>query len=218
MEPLQPADRTPGTNAQAGRAPAAGVTTGRTAEPGAGAIRASDRERDAAVARLQTAFAEGRLDDLEFDVRMRAALSAVTRPELDGLFADLPPEPAAGGGHPVPLTTPGRFQVAYKHGVRRAGRWRVPARYTSVIYKGSCVLDLRAAELEGPVTTIRALAYKSRIEVIVPPGVRVEISGFGVSSEVYGDQGPHAPVLVVRGLAYKGSIDAVTGGRGGTGS
>ena len=38
------------------------------------ATRASDRERDAVVQRVQEAFAEGRLDDTEFDERMRAAL------------------------------------------------------------------------------------------------------------------------------------------------
>ena len=61
------------------------------------AIRASDQERDAATQRLQEAFAVGRLDDAEFDQRMRTALSARTRPELDELLADLPqPSPPAG--------------------------------------------------------------------------------------------------------------------------
>ncbi len=41
-----------------------------------GATRASDRERDAVVQRVQDAFAEGRLDDAEFDERTRAALTA----------------------------------------------------------------------------------------------------------------------------------------------
>jgi hypothetical protein len=108
------------------------------------------------------------------------------------------------------MSAPGRFQVAYKDSVRRAGRWRVPRRYTSVIYKGDCVLDLRAAELEAEVTEIRALAYKSDIQVVIPPGVRVEISGIGVSSEVYGDTGSTASVVVIHGLAYKGSIEAIT--------
>ena len=43
-----------------------------------GATRASDRERDAVVQRVQDAFAEGRLDDTEFDERTRAALTART--------------------------------------------------------------------------------------------------------------------------------------------
>jgi hypothetical protein len=44
------------------------------AEIGRGAgTRASDRERDAVVTRVQDAFAQGRLDDVEFDERTRAA-------------------------------------------------------------------------------------------------------------------------------------------------
>ncbi|HEV3288901.1 MAG TPA: DUF1707 domain-containing protein, partial [Streptosporangiaceae bacterium] len=34
-------------------------------------VRVSDSERDAAAGRLQAAFAEGRIDDAEFDERMR---------------------------------------------------------------------------------------------------------------------------------------------------
>jgi len=70
------------------------------------AIRASDRERDAATQRLQEAFAEGRLDDAEFDQRMRTALSARTRPELDGLLADLP-QPSPPAGPPATAGRPG---------------------------------------------------------------------------------------------------------------
>jgi hypothetical protein len=181
--------------------------------PAVPAILASDRERDEAVQRLQTAFAEGRLDDQAFDERMRAALAARTRADLAPLFVDLPGAAAAAGtldaraaGGPAP----GRRQIAYKNHVRRGGRWRVPHRYTSMIYKGGSVLDLRAAELESPVTTIRAVAYKSTIEIIVPPGVRVEMGGVGVSSELDDAPGPDVAVIHVRGLAYKGLIVART--------
>src|ERR1700745_4195416 len=61
------------------------------------AMRASDQDRDEATHRLQAAFAEGRLDDAEFDRRMRSALTAVTRPELDKLSADLPAAATAAG-------------------------------------------------------------------------------------------------------------------------
>ena len=60
--------------------------------------------------------------------------------------------------------------MAYKNSIRRGGRWRVPERFTSVVYKGEGWLDLRAAELTAPVTTVVAVAYKSRIDILVPPG------------------------------------------------
>ena len=178
------------------------------------AMRASDQDRDEATVRLQAAFAEGRLDDAEFDRRMRAALTAVTRQELDRLAADLP---AAPGATPAAAgAKPGKYAVAYKNSVRRGGRWRVPDRFTPVVYKGSGWIDLRAAELTDPVTTVVAIAYKSRIDILVPPGVRVEMDGFGVSKgwsaeEEWESQLPaDAPVVHIRGIAYKGTIETRT--------
>jgi hypothetical protein len=79
-----------------------------------------------------------------------------------------------------------------------------------VIYKGTGWLDLRAAELTAPVTTITAVAYKSRVDILVPPGVRVEAGGFGATTGTDDDAAvpPDAPVVHVRGYAYKGTIEA----------
>jgi hypothetical protein len=178
---------------------------------------ASDAERDAAAERLQVAFAEGRLADTEFDQRMRSALTARTRADLAGILEDLPvgaplarPGLATSGG----TARPGRLALSFKSSVRQAGRWRVPEHYTTVIYKGNALLDLRAAELTAPVTTIAAVAYKSRVDILVPPGVRVEAGGFGASicvddqSDVPLPAG--APVVQVRGFTYKGTVEAVS--------
>jgi len=188
---------------------------GRGSPDSAGPVtRASDRERDAVVQRVQEAFADGRLGDAEFDERMRAALTALTHADLDMLTADLPAA-TAGAGLVTGGRGPGRFAIALKSSVRRAGRWRVPERYTTVVYKGDGWLDLRAAELSGPVTTFVAVAYKSRVTILVPPGVRVEMTGFGVTQGL-ADEDPgyrlpvDAPVIHVRGLAYKGTIEIST--------
>lgn len=167
----EPGSGAPARLDDAGTPPATQAPASQTLASQAPAIRASDRERDAATQRLQQAFAEGRLDDSEFDQRMRTALSARTRPELDRLLEDLPqPGPPAGppatAGRP-----PGRLAVAFKSSVRRAGRWRVPERYRTVVYKGSGWLDLRAAELTAAETTLLTVAYKSHITILVPPGV-----------------------------------------------
>jgi hypothetical protein len=181
------------------------------------AIRVSDQDRDQVAQILQAAFAEGRLDDDEFDERMRAALTARTSAELEKLTADLPaaaPRPA--GAMAVPGRKPGRFAIAYKSSIRRGGRWRVPEHFTSVVYKGAGWLDLRAAELASPATSVLAVAYKSRIDVLVPPGVRVELDGFGVSKgwseheELESRLPRDAPVVHVRGIGYKGTIEVST--------
>ena len=182
------------------------------------AMRAGDRERDAVVQRLQEAFADGRLDDDEFDRRTRSALTARFNSELEVLTQDLPASaggprtvtPAAAGGKP------GRLAVAYKNSIRRGGRWRVPEQFRVVVYKGSGHIDVRAAELTSHVTTLFAVAYKSRIDVVVPLGVRVELDGFGVSKGWSAEEDlesrlpADAPVVHVRGIGYKGTIEVST--------
>jgi hypothetical protein len=178
--------------------------------PAAPAIRASDKERDAAVERLQVAFAEGRIDDQEFDERMRSALTARTRADLDRLLADLPRPGALATVKPQPT---GRLLLAMKGGVQRRGRWRVPERLNAVAYKGACEVDLRAAELSAASTAITAVAYKGRVEILVPPGVRVQIRGYSYGGH-WDDQvpdddlPPDAPVVHVQAVAYKGTVEA----------
>jgi hypothetical protein len=181
------------------------------------AIRVSDQDRDQVAQILQAAFAEGRLDDDEFDVRMRSALTARTSADLEKLTVDLPAQaPRTAATVTAPGRKPGRFAIAYKNSIRRGGRWRVPEHFTSVVYKGGGWLDLRAAELTAPATTVLAVAYKSRIDVLVPPGVRVELDGFGVSKawseeeELESRVPRDAPVVHVRGIAYKGTIEVST--------
>ncbi len=176
---------------------------------GVPAVRASTQERDAAVQRLQVAFAEGRLDDEEFDQRTATALRARTRAELDQLLADLPA--TVRTGTLAPASAAPRLVLGFKGSVARRGRWRVPEQSTTIAYKGNAELDLRAAELTAPVTTINALAYKARVEVIVPRGVRVEAHGssYGGTFADHRDEEPaaDAPLVRVRGFAYKGTVE-----------
>ena len=73
-------------------------------------LRVSDAEREAVTDQLAEHFAAGRLDQAEFDDRVGRAMSAKTRADLSGLFADLSetgapavvPELPRGGG-----STPG---------------------------------------------------------------------------------------------------------------
>ena len=219
MQPAgQPDPTRPGLSPAHPPVPAAPAATAPVAPgPPAPAFRVSDADRDRIAQVLQAAFAEGRLDDDEFDERMRAALTARTSTDLEKLTTDLPDgPPRTAAARPAPGKSPGRFAIAYKNSIRRGGRWRVPERFTSVVYKGSGWLDLRAAELTAADTTVLAVAYKSRIDVLVPPGVRVELDGFGVSKgwseqeELESLLPRDAPVVHVRGIAYKGTIEVST--------
>ena len=182
------------------------------ASPGTAAfLRVSDQERDETVQRLQTAFAEGRLTDEEFDTSVRAALTARTQAELVRLLADLPGSQA----RPAPAGSISHLIMAVLGAAERRGRWRVPEQCTAVAIMGGCVLDLRAAQLSAPVTTITVVTIMGGVEVIVPPGIRVEMHGHsfmgGWSNNVHeASLPPDAPQVHVRGLALMGGVEMRT--------
>ncbi|MEY9953697.1 DUF1707 domain-containing protein [Leifsonia sp. EB34] len=59
-------------------------------DPSSASLRLSNDERERAVAALQSHAAQGRLSEAELQSRVAAARSAVTRGDLQPLFADLP--------------------------------------------------------------------------------------------------------------------------------
>jgi hypothetical protein len=63
-------------------------------------LRASDAERAEVADRLSKHYADGRLDQAEFNERMERAMNAKTHSDFAGLFADLPdlPEDQVQGG------------------------------------------------------------------------------------------------------------------------
>ena len=71
-----------------------------------GEMRASDADRDLALAELSEHFQTGRLTQEEFDERSARALRARTGQELSELFTDLPGGAALGGSDPAGLGGP----------------------------------------------------------------------------------------------------------------
>lgn len=83
--------------------------------------RVGDAERETAVAALGEHFAAGRIDRDELDGRLEAAYAALTRADLDRLFADLP--------GPAPFRRP----AAPARKALAAARWRPAVLLASVI-------------------------------------------------------------------------------------
>jgi hypothetical protein len=71
-----------------------------------GEMRASDADRDLALAELSEHFQTGRLTQEEFDERSAQALRARTGQELSELFTDLPGGAVLGGADPAGLGGP----------------------------------------------------------------------------------------------------------------
>ena len=183
--------------------------------------RASDAEREAVVARLRDAAAEGRLTVEELAERIDAAYAAKTRAELEPLTDDLPA--AAPGASPVSVAgsapAPGErkapaFVLGILGGGDRRGRWRVPERMTVVNVLGGADLDLREATLSAPEVEITVFSVLGGSDIVVPEGVHGELEGFALLGgtdlrldPAVPEPPPGAPVVRVRAWSLLGGTD-----------
>ena len=83
-------------------------------------IRVSDAERNSVAELLGHHYADGRLDQAEFDDRISRTMAAKIRGDLTGLFDDLPETGPEGTG-PVGPGGPARPAVPYRGPRRRGG-------------------------------------------------------------------------------------------------
>jgi hypothetical protein len=86
-------------------------------------IRVSDAERSAVAEQLGAHYADGRLDQAEFDERISQTMAAKTRGDLAGLFDDLPDLGPAGAPGTAGPGGPGGSAVPYPRR-RRGGIFR----------------------------------------------------------------------------------------------
>jgi Domain of unknown function (DUF1707)/Cell wall-active antibiotics response 4TMS YvqF len=140
------------------------------------ALRASDADREHAVALLREHAAAGRLTLEEFTERMSSAYAALTNEELAELTRDLPAATAA----PLSRRAPTRWLFSVFASTERQGRIRVRRRVACLTMFGNVDLDLRQATLEGDVITIVACGIFGTIDVYVPSGVEVDLHGLAI--------------------------------------
>lgn len=138
---------------------------------------------------------EGRLSLDEVAERSLVVWSASSADDLAAVTADLPPD----GAERRVSAVLGSGQVA--------GRWRPGDRLRATAVAGSCDVDLRRAE--GSVA-VRATAVLGSVDVVVPPGADVALSGWGLlgSRKVRVREGA-GPSVSVRAVAVLGSVRIV---------
>ena len=164
---------------------------------------ASDNDRDIALALLREASVDGRLTLEELAERAEQVQVARTRDDVAAATAGL--DAAA----PAPVEEGVKHRALFSSFTRQ-GRWRIArqGRYSAVF--GSVKLDLREAVLPGPEVDIEARASFGSVEVIVPEGVLVELSGGGALSsqdlKVQGDAPEGAPLLRIHHRGVCGSL------------
>jgi hypothetical protein len=165
------------------------------------------------VTLLAEAAGDGRLTLGEHSERAERAYAARTLGELAVLTSDL----AAPSAQPIRLDT--RKPVAGIFGrERRDGRWVVPERLAVTAIFGEVVLDLREALLQSRRVTVLATVMGGTLQLIVPDGIAVEVTGTAVLSRESGQPGRGSagpseaagmPVIEVRTLAFCGRVKVV---------
>ena len=180
--------------------------------------------RDRVVHDLGVHFANEDLTMDELERRLEVAFRATTPAELAELIADLPPLAPEVGAAPAvqarraPVATAGVPErgvlVAFMGGTGRAGSWLVPRHLKVVAIMGGAELDLRKARFAPGVTEIEVLAVMGYVGVIVPPSVRVEMTGvavmggFGTDTADQDVSDPDQPVVRLSGLAFMAAVEA----------
>jgi hypothetical protein len=195
-----------------------------SAPPGqAPATLPSVAERERVVQALSTHFANDRLSMDEFEDRLERAYKAVATPQLAALLADLPALDAADAAARAPafLAPPGEVpargvMIAVLGASERKGSWIVPRRLKVFAFMGGAELDLREARFAPGVTEIDVTAIMGGVEIIVPPGVRVESFGAAFMGGFDAHAGDAAalsalnPVIRLSGIAIMGGVEAKT--------
>jgi hypothetical protein len=181
-----------------------------------------EQTRDRVIAELCRGFAEEHLDADQLQSRLDGAQRATTLDELTALVADLPavvpsaPVPAAGEGmqvaHPSQVAEQ-QFVVAVMGGAARRGAWTAPRQLNVIAVMGGAELDFRQARMAPGVTELNVFALMGGVQVVVPPGVQVEMNGIalmgGFDEKIRADAppAPGSPVLRIGGFAMMGGVE-----------
>jgi class 3 adenylate cyclase len=178
-------------------------------------LRISDAERERVVTRLKTGCEEGRLTLDEFSERVAATYAARTEADLSVVVADLPSTTADLVPASTTTAPPGRratrWTVGIMSGARQRGRYRLHGKTNAVAFWGGCELDLRSAAVEGTELEINAVAVMGGVDIVVPEGIAVELTGFAI----FGGKSlrvkdipvlPGSPVIRVRAFALMGGV------------
>lgn len=171
-------------------------------------LRASDADREQALAALREHMIAGRLTLEEFCARVDAALRSKVAGELAKLQDDLPHAlvPSAGSRRRA-----ARFTAALLGKVVRRGRFRLRRWTLGASVFGDLDLDLRDATMDEPRAAVTVLAAFGNADIYVPEGVNVDVGGlnvFGHRRDWGRDAGqPDAPSIHVRVIGFAGTVD-----------
>jgi hypothetical protein len=180
-------------------------------------------QRAATIERLCDHFAQDHLTLEELERRIDVAERSHDGAELAALLADLQPRtPTVPGPAPLPASyvppgLPGTRAahgavIAIMGGAERRGAWRPAENNFVLCVMGGAELDFREVQLPAGVTEVFVLALMGGAEIVVPPGLAVDVSGLAIMGGFSHltpptPPRPDAPLLKINGLALMGGVD-----------
>jgi hypothetical protein len=181
-------------------------------------------ERERVVQMLSAHFAQDQLTLTEFEHRLERAYTLTSADQLQSLVADLLPISAVaatqGAAGPVLVPSsevPARGAIlAVMGGQDRSGSWIVPRQLKVFVLMGGAEIDLREARFGPGLSEIEIIVVMGGINIIVPPGVRVEsigtafMGGFDLKAGDATALSPAHPLVRLSGLAIMGGVETET--------
>ncbi len=163
---------------------------------------------------LENNFANGVIDLEEYEKRVDIALNTSIKEDLLRISGDLIPLPESGDTEKVELCEHKKdedLMIGVLSEIKRKGRWE-PAKNNKVVtFMGGAKLDFTEVDMPYGVTEINFFCLMGSLDIIVPEGVRVELSGLPVMGSVDNrtriPEISNAPVLKIRGVALMSSVD-----------
>ncbi len=142
----------------------------------------------------------------EYAERAVAVEQAASVEELEAAVRGLPEQTAA-----VTSADSARWLVGVFGGTEQRGRWRLSSRLRIVAVLGGVTMDLGMAQPEASESLVSIVAVLGGVEIIAPPGVSIQLSGFsllgGKSDERSGGPPlPGSPLVRVRCVTFLGGV------------
>ena len=174
--------------------------------------------RTQAIELLASSYAGGLFEIEEYERRVELAQSAETVAALEELTRDVRTDdtalvPAAADTTALAVAAPESGNVlSVFGGTSRKGAWVVPRKLKVWSIFGGSDIDFREAQLAPGVTEVKLFAVMGGTDVIVPPGMHVQVDGQGIMGGFDDNTGtptpmdPNKPSLRITGVAIMGGI------------
>lgn len=180
-----------------------------------------EQTRESVVQQLSEHFAYDNLTAEALEERLDRAYQASTLEELRTLVSDLPVLHQAAAPGPRSYVSPDvgahvaerQIVVGIMGGAEKKGVWTPAQQIFVVAVMGGVELDFREARFGPGVTEVIVFAMMGGAEIVVPPGVHVDLNGvalmggFGQTGSAPLPTDPNAPVLRIGGFCLMGGVD-----------